>query len=221
MMLPGALAAQQTVATDTVPAGTLVVDTTASRISPRGAMLRSFLIPGWGQGSVGSYRRGAILFSLRVGAGYMLFKTIGRLNEARQIAARGERMARDSLDTLAAVDERAWHILADDRGLSNPETYATAVDSFPGLANARALVRAREQQRQDWITTFIVVTLLDGIDAYVNAQFDDFPVSIDTRPAPGGGASLRVTVPLRWGGAPNAGDPRRGAQVLRPRSRRR
>jgi len=220
-LLYGQASAQQAVASDSVPADTAAEVTAATGLSPRGAMLRSFLVPGLGQGAIGSYRRGAIFFSLRVGAGYMLFKTIGRLNEAREIAARGVRLAMDSLDAAAAVDARRGHLLADDRGLADPLTYAMRVDSFPGLAGARSLVRAREQQRQDWITTFIVMTLLDGIDAYVNAQFDHFPVSIDTEPEPGGGASFRLTVPLSLGGARNRPGPTRGAMGPPPRSWRR
>jgi hypothetical protein len=213
--LPGMARAQRTAAADTIPADTLVADTAAAGISPRGAMLRSFLVPGWGQSAVGSYRRAAIFFSLRAGAGYMLFKTIGRLNEAKQIEARGVRLARDSLDLLIAEDSAAAE------RLSNPLAYQTAVDSFPGLAGARRLVQARQQQRQDWITTFIVTTLLDGIDAYVNAQFEHFPVGIDSQPEPGGGVSLRLTVPLPWGPAPSGRDPRREATAFRPRSPRR
>jgi hypothetical protein len=212
--------AQEVVAADTIPA-----DTTAPGISPRGAMLRSFLVPGWGQSAMGSYRRGGIFFAIRGGAGYMLFKTIGRLNEARDIEARGVRLAKDSLDALIAMDSvmaaRRWHVLRDDRGLSDPVVYDMAVDSFPGVAGARALVRAREQQKQDWVTTFIVTALLDGIDAYVNAHFARFPVSIDTRPEPGGGASFRLTVPVPWGGARNGPRPTREATGSRPGSGRR
>ncbi len=212
---------QQAVASDSAAADSVVAVTAKAGISPRGAMLRSFFVPGLGQGTIGSYRRGAIFFSLRVGAGYMLFKTVGRLNEARQIVARGEGLAMDSLDAVAAVDARRWHLLTDDQRLSDPLVYAAAVDSFPGLAGARSLVRAREQQRQDWITTFIVMTLLDGVDAYVNAQFAHFPVGIETEPTPGGGAALRLTVPFPLGGARKRPGPTRGATGSPPRSSQR
>ncbi|MGH7555350.1 MAG: hypothetical protein ACREMQ_20295, partial [Longimicrobiales bacterium] len=39
--------------------------------SPRGAFLRSLLIPGWGQASVGSYTRGGIFFAIQSTSGYM------------------------------------------------------------------------------------------------------------------------------------------------------
>ena len=221
----GRAAAQEPERRDTTVADSTVSASTVGRISPRGAMLRSFLVPGWGQGTMGSYRRGGIFFAIRGGSGYMLFKTIGRLNEAREIAARGVRMAMDSLNALIAMDSATaadrGGVIVVDRGLSDPLVYAAAVDSFPGVASARALVRAREQQRQDWITTFIVTTLLDGVDAYVNAQFSDFPVSIDSKPEPGGGASFSLTFPVPWGGAGHAPRPSRAGTGPRRGSGRR
>jgi hypothetical protein len=123
------------------------------------------------------------------------------------------RLATDSLNALIAADSLAAKRLAD------PSVFAAAVDSFPGLGNARGLVGAREQQRQDWVAYAIFFTLLDGVDAYVNAHFRDFPVGIDTSPAPGGGGTLKLTIPVSWGGARPLPRSRPGAGGSLPGSR--
>jgi hypothetical protein len=59
-------------AADTVPEG----------ISPRGAFLRSLVLPGWGQSELGSPARGGIYFALEAGSLWMLYKSDRRLREA-------------------------------------------------------------------------------------------------------------------------------------------
>lgn len=193
----GPLAAQNEVA-DTAAADTTSADL---GISPRGSMLRSLVVPGWGQATVGSYHRGAVFFALRGSAAYMLFKTLRKLDSARAVETRIVGLATDSLNALMAMDSAAA------ARLSNPLAFQEAVDSFPGLERMRGLVGSREQQRQDWIAYTIFFTLLDVIDAYVNAHFRDFPVSIESAPTPGGGGLFRFRIPVGWGGAGNARRP--------------
>jgi hypothetical protein len=64
-------------------------DTTATdsltrrRVTPRGAFLRSLVLPGWGQSEVGAPERGAIYFALEAGSLWMVYKTQQKLEEAR------------------------------------------------------------------------------------------------------------------------------------------
>lgn len=59
----------------------VVVDTAGP--SPRGAFLRSLVLPGWGQAYVGSPGRGAAYFALEAGSLWMLYRTRERLLDAR------------------------------------------------------------------------------------------------------------------------------------------
>ena len=215
VLAAGVLGPAEPALSQEVVSDTAAADSVARGVSPRGAMLRSMLVPGWGQTAAGSTRRAAVFFTLRGTSAWMIFKTLGRLNEVRGVETRLVSLATDSLNALIATDSLAAKRLGD------PLAFAAAVDSFPGLDRTRGLVRSREQQRQDWIAYTIFFTLLDGIDAYVNAHFRDFPVSIDTQPAPGGGGRVTLTIPAPWGGARPERRPMPAAVEFRPGSRRR
>lgn len=64
---------------------TVVVDTAAMRrgISPRGAFLRSLVLPGWGQSELGVPERGIIYFTLEAGSLWMVWKSTQKLYEAK------------------------------------------------------------------------------------------------------------------------------------------
>lgn len=57
------------------------MDTTA--ISPRGAFLRSLILPGWGQAYVGAPGRGAIYFAMESGTLWMALRSRQQLRAAR------------------------------------------------------------------------------------------------------------------------------------------
>ena len=57
---------------------------TVRRISPKGAFLRSLVLPGWGQSAVGSPGRGAIYFALETGSLWMVYKSQRKLHFARR-----------------------------------------------------------------------------------------------------------------------------------------
>lgn len=61
-------------------------------ISPRGAFLRSLVIPGWGQSELGAPGRGGIYFALEAGSLWMYIKSDRKLDEARE----GERIRRET-----------------------------------------------------------------------------------------------------------------------------
>jgi hypothetical protein len=66
---------------DTVP----VVPDSLLRITPRGAFLRSLVLPGWGQSELGAPGRGGIYFLLESGSLWMVLKTNQKLAEARRL----------------------------------------------------------------------------------------------------------------------------------------
>lgn len=53
------------------------------RITPRGAFLRSLILPGWGQSEIGAPGRGSVYFALEVGSLWMVYKSSQKLDEAR------------------------------------------------------------------------------------------------------------------------------------------
>ncbi|CAN5799272.1 hypothetical protein BH23GEM3_BH23GEM3_24030 [soil metagenome] len=59
------------------------------------------------------------------------------------------------------------------------------------------LVRAREEQAEDWLTLAIFLMFFAGADAFVAAHLADFGDHIGVLPAPDGGLRLQATVPLR------------------------
>jgi len=60
------------------------------RISPSGAFLRSLLVPGWGQASVGSYNRAAFYFTVDAASAWMILKSSKTHSSAIRIADRLE-----------------------------------------------------------------------------------------------------------------------------------
>jgi hypothetical protein len=149
-------AAPRPAAGDTVAADT-------GGVSARGALLRSLVLPGWGQAYVGAPGRGAIYFSLEAGSLWMVFKT------RRQFAA-----AEEQQGLLRARGEQS-------------------------LTTTTALVEARGQQVEDWITLAVFLLAFSGADAYVAAQLADFGDNVGVLPAPAGGLQLRARVPLGGG----------------------
>lgn len=211
-----ALAWPVTGAAQVVPDSTLTqaerVDTLTSGVSPRGAMVRSLALWGWGQAAVGSYVRGGVWFSMEASTIYMLFRTIGRLHTAEELVDRVVAAATDSLNALIAVDTVAAQELED------PDAFAAAVDEAPGVAAARKLVSARTQQRQDWVTYAIFFTIMSGVDAYVNAHLHDFPTTISSDYRPDGSVTLglRVPLPVWLGGSGSARRSPTGAAPASP-----
>ena len=136
-------------------------DTAASgRISPRGAFLRSLVLPGWGQSVLGSPTRGAVYFGLEAGSLWMLFRTRQRLGDAEE--------------------EQAF-LLAEGRLAAGRRT---------------GLVRAREQQVEDWLVLSVFWLFFAGADAYVGAHLAGFEDNVAVEPAPEGGLQMRTSLPV-------------------------
>jgi hypothetical protein len=122
-------------------------DSVRPPVSPMGAFLRSFLVPGWGQAAADQPVRGAFYFGAQAGTVFMLIKTQTKLRNA----------------------ERA-------------------------VPQDTALVRARKDQREDWIALAAFWALFSGIDAWVSAQFWDFEGPLV--PPPDGGVGVGVKIPV-------------------------
>lgn len=88
---------------DTVP----VVADSLLPISPRGAFLRSLVLPGWGQSELGAPGRGGVYFLLETGSLWMVLKTNQKLGEARRL----ETIARQT----GEIGPQAKHPLVRDR----------------------------------------------------------------------------------------------------------
>ncbi|MDP9349379.1 MAG: DUF5683 domain-containing protein, partial [Gemmatimonadota bacterium] len=84
--LAGPLAAQTTPDTVRAASPRPEADTARARyrISPRGAFVRSLVLPGWGQSVVGAPGRGAVYFGLEAGSLWMLYKSRQKLSAVRE-----------------------------------------------------------------------------------------------------------------------------------------
>lgn len=85
VFLFGALVLAPTLAAQQTPPAAAPADTTegAGVVSPRGAFIRSLILPGWGQSVVGAPGRGGVYFALESTSLWMLYRTQQRLSAAR------------------------------------------------------------------------------------------------------------------------------------------
>jgi hypothetical protein len=76
---------RQPPAVDTAGAYRAAADTGSGRVTPRGAFLRSLVLPGWGQSAIGAPGRGAVYFGLESASLWMVYKSSRKLSEARRL----------------------------------------------------------------------------------------------------------------------------------------
>jgi hypothetical protein len=151
-------------------------------VSPRGAMVRAMLVPGWGHAAIGAYSRGGFYVALESLTAYTLLRTRNRLGDARARAAFRESFLRS---TLAS------------EGVTDPEAIQTRLDGDEILAGLEDLVSSRENQQEDLVAFGIFVVFLTGADAYVSAHLARFPTPIQVEAAGTPDAvELRVRVPF-------------------------
>lgn len=83
-----AAAPRDTVTARPLPPAAARADTAAAdsvrRVSPKGAFVRSLVLPGWGQSAVGSPGRGAVYFTLETASLWMVYKSHRKLHFARR-----------------------------------------------------------------------------------------------------------------------------------------
>ena len=154
------------------------------RHSAGGAFLRSVLIPGWGQATVGSPDRGGFFFGVESMNLWMILKTSRTLRSARDIVAlrRAEAEAR----------------VIGEGTVVDPEEIARLVDEDATVEDAEELVEIRSQQKEDWLAFGIFFLFLGGADAFVAAHLADFPEPLDVaiRPLPNMGVELAFSLPF-------------------------
>lgn len=153
------------------------------RVSPRGAFIRSALVPGWGHAEVGAYGRGAFYFMVEAVSGFMLVKTHTRLNLARNRRALRETVLTDRL--LGS-------------GIEDPQEIEDLLAEDPLLEDLRGLEDARSEQREDWMALGIFFLFLGGADAYVSAHLADFPGAVEVNAAPSGGVEVGMSIPVSF-----------------------
>lgn len=152
-------------------------------ISPRGAFIRSGIIPGWGHAKVGAYGRGAFYFLVEAISGFMILKTRGQLNLAK--------------------DRRAlWESVMTERFQASSETELTLDDlearlaEDPRVEDLRGLENARSEQLEDWVALSVFFLFLGGADAYVSAHLADFPGAVEVNTNERGAVEVGVSLPV-------------------------
>lgn len=161
----------------------VAADTAPERFPPGKALMRSLLLPGWGQFSVGAPKRGAFFVAIQGTSYYMLARTFSRLGDARDHEQEQVEIARDSIEALPPL-------------INDTIDIELRIDSVPRVIGARSLVRSRERQRQDWITYALFFTLASGVDAFVAAHLADFPAAVDVTRRSDGASQIQLNVPL-------------------------
>ncbi|MFC1575722.1 DUF5683 domain-containing protein [Gemmatimonadota bacterium] len=151
------------------------------QITPRGAFIRSAIIPGWGHAEVGSWVRGGFYFSVESAVAFMLVKTQGRLNRVRD---RRELMESVVTARLQAV------------GITDPVILEGSVAGDPQVEELQALEDTRVEQREDWIALGVFFLFLGGADAYVSAHLADFPAAVEIEATPSGGVEVGLSIPI-------------------------
>lgn len=159
-------------------------------MSPRAAFIGAMILPGWSQAAFGSYVRGGVYFAGWAGNLLALTRTIARLDNAENQFDLRKQMIRDSL-LLETAGDTALLGPINDPDLFEAEIRADSVGN-----DLRKLVRARKEQREDWIAWSIFWVLASGIDGFVTAHLAEFPASIEVEPGRDRGVTLRFEVPL-------------------------
>ncbi len=155
-------------------------------VTPKGAFIRSLILPGWGHASIGAWGRGAFYFAAETSTAWALISTRERLLAARDRVHFREVVIRQDLAAqgITARDSIRAHFSAD-----------------PRLRNLRALVTTRASQQQDWLALQVFLVFLGGADAYVSAHLAHFPKPITVKATPAatpGRMDLTVSVPVPY-----------------------
>lgn len=171
-------AAQRTDSVAVGPSIRTIRDTTPARVSPRGAFLRSLLIPGWGQAKLDRGTSGAIFVLTETLSAVMIVKSKRQLDEAKD--ARG-----DSVFVGYELGSDGTPVLDT---LGNP-VLVFAQDPLAGR------VRSRRQQFEDWLAILVFNHLFAGAEAFVAGHLGDIPRRLSMEPAPDG---LGLSASLAW-----------------------
>jgi len=152
-------------------------------ISPRGAFIRSSLVPGWGHAEVGALVRGAFYFTIEATTAFMVFKTQTRITRTRNRLEMREAVVTARLEA---------------EGVTDPLEIEGALAQDPEVEDLRALEETRAGQRDDWIALGLFFMLIGGVDAYVSAHLADFPAALVIEPTPAGGVEIGLSLPVSF-----------------------
>ena len=111
LLAPPPATAQET--PDTLPAArpAAVPADSVRPLSAQGALIRSFVLPGWGQTYVGAHGRGAFYFALESGTHSMVYKTSRARSAARDHESNmRENGALGSTERLPLAESRAQQV---------------------------------------------------------------------------------------------------------------
>lgn len=187
---PAAAQARDTAVVRTVPQPTrssVQLPAVDEPTTPGGAFVRALLLPGWGHAAIGAYTRGGFYFAAETTTGFLLARTIRRL----ELAKEGRDLKEDRLREQLI-----------GQGITSDTALAARLDADPDVARSRRLVRSRHQQVEDWAALSIFLVFVSGADAFVSAHLRDIPkpipVTLDVAPAGGAGrVALGLRVALR------------------------
>ena len=135
------------------------------RRSPRGAVLRAFAAPGWGQFYTGHTFRGFMYGAAEVG-----FATLGFLKQ------------RDVNDFKDEIMQRRLAFVLQEQA-ANPDTSFSREDTLAlyqlfGMsaegAQLQATLEVKQKRREDFFTYAIFAVLFSAVDAFVSAHLQPF-----------------------------------------------
>jgi hypothetical protein len=156
----------------------------APEITPRGAFVRSLVVPGWGHLWAGSPSRAAFYVSAQGATTWMLTKSVLRRRSA-------ERFLGAERDDVERALRRS--------GIQSGDSIQVLVSADPRVRDREALVSIRSDQVEDWAALALFLTLLGATDALVAAHLSSVPEPLTfgfVAPAAAGGISLGVRVPV-------------------------
>jgi hypothetical protein len=148
-------------------------------VSATGALVRTLLVPGWGQSALRRPTAGALFVAAEMLSIAMLRKSAYAYREAK-------RFSQDSLLVGAWRVENDREVL-DANG--NPVPAATT----PNFWVASGITQARRTFREDWAAAIVFNHLLAGADAFVAGQLWDLPAQVSLQPTATGGAALALS----------------------------
>ncbi|MEK7823991.1 MAG: hypothetical protein AAB290_02980 [Candidatus Eisenbacteria bacterium] len=173
---------------------------------PRWVMLRSLLVPGWGQAHNHAWIKAALLAAGDGSLRWRLVRDERRLNdlsgqavgrradlavaEVQVAAAQAELTAAQASGDSVRIAAAEAALLAANLGrIGASEAFNDVVGAFNTLLDASTNRR--------WLAGGVVIYAL--LDAYVDAHFRTFDVDFRFDPAlPGGGKTPGVRLQLRW-----------------------
>ena len=150
-------------------------------VSPRGAFIRSSLIPGWGNAEVGAFVRGGFYFTVEAASAFMVFKTHTRITRTQNRLRMREAVVTARLEA---------------EGVTDLTQIEAALAQDPEVEDLRLLEESRSGQREDWLALGLLLMLIGGADAYVSAHLADFPVAVVIEPTPAGGMEIGLSLPV-------------------------